>query len=193
MNCQEVKRTRTVPSPRTVRWRMSLALDRMLPAGEERELQAHLANCPICQAEWEALQSVSHLLAQAPLASPGVDLALRVEERLHRQRVRRRWVLGLVASCLWLGLALSSFTGGSALLGWLLLQQPMLVSVGMQVLARLLLVGQAALRALWLLATSLPSSWLTMGITGCLVPALMLVCLWAWLALSPQQQRMLVR
>jgi len=181
MNCQEAK------------WRMSLALDRMLPADEERELQAHLTRCLTCQAEWEALQSVSHLLAQAPLASPGVDLALRVEERLFRQRESRRWALGLVASWLWLGLALSGFTGGSALLGWIMLQQPMVVSVGVQVVARLLLVGQAVLRALWLLATSLPSSWLTAGINGCLVPALMLVCLWAWLALGRQQQKMLVR
>jgi len=181
MNCQQAK------------WRMSLILDSMLSADEERALQAHLIHCPICQAEWEALQSVSYFLTQAPLASPAVDLALRVEERLRRQRERRRWALGVVVVCLWLGLALAGFMSGSALLGWLLLQQPMPVGLEIQLLARLLLVGQATLRALWLLATSLPSAWLSAGINGCLIPALMLVCLWAWLALGRQRQRMLVR
>jgi anti-sigma factor RsiW len=183
MNCPEAKRTEAV------RWRMSLALDRMLPASEESELQAHLAHCPSCRAEWEALQAVSHLLGQVPLASPGVDLALRVEERLRLQGVRRRWALGLVASWLWLGLALTSLVGSSALLGWLLLQQPVLVSAGVQVLARLLLTCQATLRAVWLVVNSLSSSWLATGISGCLASALMLVCLWAWLALGWQQPR----
>jgi anti-sigma factor RsiW len=172
-----------------IQGRMSLALDGMLLASEETELRAHLARCPSCQAEWQALQAVSRFLARAALVSPQVDLPLRIEERLRLQRERRRWVLGLVTSCLWLGLTLSSFVGGSTLLGWLVLQQPVLVTVGVQVLAQLLLTCQATLRGVWLLATSLPLGWLSVGVDGCLVTSLMLVCLWAWLALGRQQWR----
>jgi hypothetical protein len=62
MNCQEREWTGVV------RESMSLALDGMLSANEERELRAHLARCPSCRAEWEALQAVSYLLGQVPLA-----------------------------------------------------------------------------------------------------------------------------
>jgi len=181
MNCQRAECTEVV------RRTMSLALDSMLPAGEERKLQGHLARCSPCQAEWEALQAVSRLLAQAALVSPRVDLALRVEERLRLRRENQRWILGLVASCLWLGLALSGFAGASTALGWFLLRQPVLVSVGVQVLTQLLLTCRATLRGLWLLGTSLPLNWLSVGVNGCLVTFLMVVCLWAWLALGRQQ------
>ncbi len=169
--------------------RMSLALDGMLSPDEERELQAHLARCPSCRAEWEALQAVSSFLSQVPLASPGVDLALHVEERLRLQVKRRRWVLGLMAMGLWLGLALSGLVGGSTLLGWLLLQQPVLASVGVHVLVQLLLTCQATLRSLWLVVASLPLGWLSLGVNGCLTASLMVVCLWAWLAFGHQQWR----
>jgi anti-sigma factor RsiW len=168
---------------------MSLALDGMLSANEERELQAHLSRCPSCRVEWEALQAVSRLLAQAPLASPTVDLALRIEERLRLRAERRRWALGLMVTGLWLGLALSGLVGGSALLGWLLLQQPVLASVGVQILVQFLLACQTTLRGLWLLATSLPVSWLSVGVNGCLVISLMVICLWAWLTFGRQQWR----
>jgi len=183
MNCQETELSGIIQE------RMSLALDGMLSANEERELQVHLARCPSCRAEWEALQAVSSFLAQVPLASPGVDLALRVEERLRLQEERKRWVLGLLVTGLWLGLALSGLVGGSALLGWLLLQQPILASVGVQVLVQLLLACQTALRGLWLVAVSLPVSWLSVGANGCLITSLMIVCLWAWIAFGRQQWR----
>jgi len=120
-------------------------------------------------------------------------LAVSVERRLYRQQERRRWALGLVAGWLWLGVALTSFLGWCVLPAWLLLRQPVLASVAIQVLARLLLVSQATLRALSLLATSLPPDSFSAGINGCLVPALMLACLWALLALGQQQRRMSVR
>lgn len=183
MNCQETEWSAII------RERMSLALDGMLSANEERELQVHVARCPSCRAEWEALQAVSRFLARAPLVSPGVDLALRVEERLRLQAERRRWVLGLMVTGLWLGLALSGLVAVSALLGWLLLQQPVLASVGVQVLVQFLLACRTTLRGLWLLATSLPVGWLSVGVNGCLVISLMVVCLWAWLAFGRQQWR----
>ena len=171
-----------------MREKMSLALDGLLAAPEETELQAHLAICPGCRAEWEAMQAVSRLLGQASLVSPRVDLALRFEEQLRLRREQRRWIRGLVASCLWLGLALSGFAGGSILLGWLLLRHPALLSTGVKTFAQLLLASYATLRGLCLLAASLPSDWLSVGVNSCVAASLMLVCLWAWLAFSPRPQ-----
>jgi len=181
MNCQEARRG------------MSLALDRMVSRDEETALQMHMARCATCHLEWKALQSVSHLLTEASLASPGVDLALRIEQRLRGQQELGRWFLGLIGVCLWLGMTLCSLAVSLAILGWLLLQEAIVLSTGVQVLSRLLLVGQTALEAVWLLAVSLPRDWLSVGVNGCLVPILMLACLWAWLALGRQRQRVSVR
>lgn len=168
--------------------RMSLALDGMLGAAEERELQAHLATCPDCRAEWEALQAVSRVLARAPLVAPRVDLALRIGAQFRLRRERQRWIQGLVVSCLWVGLALSGSAAGSILLGWLLLRHPALLSTGVKTFAQLLLTSHATLRGLWLLAASLPSNWLSVGVNGCVAASLMLGCLWAWLAFGPRPQ-----
>jgi len=67
---------------------MSLKLDRRLPADLERELQAHLANCPACAEEWSTWQEIANLFEGAPLAEPPEDLAARV---LLRLEARPHW------------------------------------------------------------------------------------------------------
>ena len=190
MSCQEAER------------RMSLALDGMMSAEEGEALQVHLAHCPACQVTWEAMQAVSHLLAHTPLASPDVDLVSRVREKLSAlvqapivpigaptvPTVRSVVPIGgLVAS--WLGLALTSVVGISALLVLPLLREPILVSAGLQLVARLTLTFLVTLRGLWLLATSLPLGWLPVGLNGCVLLTLMVSCLWAWVAFGRQPQR----
>ena len=197
MSCQEAER------------RMSLALDGMMSAEEGEALQVHLAHCPACQVTWEAMQAVSHLLAHTPLASPDVDLVSRVREKLSAlvqapivpigspivpigaptvPTVRSVVPIGgLVAS--WLGLALTSVVGISALLVLPLLREPILVSAGLQLVARLTLTFLVTLRGLWLLATSLPLGWLPVGLNGCVLLTLMVSCLWAWVAFGRQRQR----
>jgi anti-sigma factor RsiW len=172
-----------------VRKKMSLALDGMLPSKEERELRAHLAHCPDCRVDWEGLKAVSCFLAQAPLVSPKVDLALRVEERLRMQTVRWRWVLGLTVSWVWLAVGVVCLVGIGSAIGWLLLWKPILASVGVQVLVQFLLVCLTTMRALWLLASGVPASWLSLGANGCLISCLVIVCLWAWMAFGRQQWR----
>ena len=167
---------------------MSLALDGMLSAEEEAGMLGHLADCPACEAHWQALQSVSGLLVETPLASPTMDLSLWVEAELRQQQERRRWAVGLLTGWLWLGTALAGFAACSLLLGWTLVRSPLLLSTGIQVFVRLLMASEAMLQALRLLGTSLLGSWLPVSATGCLVPAMLMVCLWMWLALRPQAQ-----
>jgi anti-sigma factor RsiW len=76
---------------------MSLALDGELSAAQEEQLQAHLAGCPRCQAEWEAMQAASALLAAEPLVSPAWGFSARVDQRISQEMVRPRRVLSGLA------------------------------------------------------------------------------------------------
>ncbi len=76
---------------------MSLALDGLLQAAELRRLHDHLAVCPTCQAEWQAMQQVSALFEQSPLVGPPLGFALRVDRRLEEKLRRRRRTFGGVA------------------------------------------------------------------------------------------------
>jgi anti-sigma factor RsiW len=138
---------------------MSLALDGLLDAHEERELQQHLAGCATCMAEYEAMQQVSAWLGEAPMVGPPLGFAIRVERRLEeRARKQRRLFGGLavVTSSLSLAgitvatvalvvlglLAWQGFGTGPDLLG-------ALPSVLAQVASGMGLVGKGATLFLW--------------------------------------------
>lgn len=77
--------------------RMSLALDGQLDAGERRALDAHLATCGTCQAEWEAMQAISVMLSRSAMIGPPLGFAVRVERRLGERARKRRQLFGSVA------------------------------------------------------------------------------------------------
>lgn len=140
------------------RW-MSLKLDGLLDQEQERALQAHLATCAACRAEWEALQFVSCFLDEQPMAPAPPGFVARVERRLAAERAaKRRGVIG--GAALALG-ALSLVTLGlSSLAGlifqlWPLLQQPSLWDSLKGWLAQLADVGLAIGHAIALLLSSL--------------------------------------
>ena len=111
------------------RW-MSLKLDGMLDQDQERALQAHLATCAACRAEWETLQCVSRLLAEQPMIPAPTGFMARVERRLTAERAaKRRAVVGAAALALGaLGLATLVLSSLAGLIVWLwpLIQQPSL-------------------------------------------------------------------
>jgi anti-sigma factor RsiW len=76
---------------------MSMALDSLLGDDDQRRLQHHLATCPHCQVEWEAMQQASTLFEQAPMVGPPLGFAVRVERRLNERSKKRRRVFGGVA------------------------------------------------------------------------------------------------
>jgi predicted anti-sigma-YlaC factor YlaD len=69
---------------------MSLALDGLLDASAEREMQQHLATCPTCRAEWQAMQQISDLFQQSPPVGPPLGFAIRVDRRLAEKEKKRR-------------------------------------------------------------------------------------------------------
>jgi len=76
---------------------MSLALDGLLDADKDRQLNNHLASCSLCQAEWVAMQQVSNLFEQAPMVGPPLGFAIRVERRLDERTKKRRRTFGGIA------------------------------------------------------------------------------------------------
>lgn len=76
---------------------MSLALDGPLESGDQQWLDRHLAGCPSCQAEWQAMREVSALFEQAPMAGPPLGFAIRVERKLEAKTKKRRQSFGGLA------------------------------------------------------------------------------------------------
>ena len=139
---------------------MSLALDQSLTQGEVRCLEEHLARCPTCQEEWEAMQRVSRLFTDAPLMGPPPGFADRVMQRLARRQARRQRLLAgaaLLVACLSLGaLALPEIVGLLAVL-WRVITEPSLLSHGAKLIAQLLNLAESLGRACWLIITALSS------------------------------------
>lgn len=85
---------------------MSLALDGLLDEAGQERLQQHLAGCPACREEWEAVQAVSALFERSALVGPPLGFALRVERKLEAKQKKRRQAFGGIAVLTsWLSLA----------------------------------------------------------------------------------------
>jgi predicted anti-sigma-YlaC factor YlaD len=87
---------------------MSLRLDGRLGNTEAALLDAHLAECAACQAEWQSLQALDSLLASAVTIEAPVRVRVQVMTRLERRDKARRAIIG--------GTALSLGTVALALL-----------------------------------------------------------------------------
>lgn len=75
---------------------MNLALDEALPAESRPQLHAHLAECPACAEQWEALKRVHTLFEAEPLAAPRAGFTGRFKARLRQQNSRPRTVWGFI-------------------------------------------------------------------------------------------------
>ncbi|MCK4450610.1 MAG: zf-HC2 domain-containing protein [Anaerolineae bacterium] len=160
---------------------MSLALDQSLTQVEARGLEDHLKRCPTCQEEWEAMQRISRLFADAPLMGPLPGFADRVMQRLARRQARRRRLLAgaaLLVVCLSLGaLALPGIVRWLALL-WQVITEPSLLSHGAKLIAQLLNLAESLGRACWLVIIALFSSLNQPALLGYSFLVLTLTALW---------------
>jgi predicted anti-sigma-YlaC factor YlaD len=75
-----------------IEW-MSLAQDGMLSSTQTHLLHAHLAGCPTCQIQWEAMTRVSKMFRAAPVVSPQPGFVGRFQARLAYREERRRQLL----------------------------------------------------------------------------------------------------
>lgn len=80
-----------------VREWMMQELDGDLGSAQRVELEAHLAGCASCQAEWGRLQELERLLKGAPAVRPSAGFVGRVLARVDRRRQFRQVALGGLA------------------------------------------------------------------------------------------------
>lgn len=88
-------------------------LDGVLPAGEQRLAETHLAGCVDCQGQLNQIQELRHALRALPVPPPSPDFTRRVLVKARQQTQRRRQRLtgglatALAASLvMWIGVAL---------------------------------------------------------------------------------------
>lgn len=160
---------------------MSLALDGMLSAGEQRNLHQHLAGCPVCRAEWEAMQQASLLFAQSDMVGPPLGFAVRVERRLERQSQKQKRTFGGLA-VLTSSLSLAGITVAAVLLialaalAWSSLG-PQGTSAVSQVASSVGLMGKGAT----LFLTELLLRYVTPLLAVAGIGLVVLIGIWAWL------------
>lgn len=85
---------------------MSLALDSLLDRAEQAQLDAHLADCHRCRAQWNLWQSLDTALHAAPLTAPSPafvqNFGLRLSAQDRRRQVRMGILLGALTLVMWL-------------------------------------------------------------------------------------------
>jgi anti-sigma factor RsiW len=83
---------------------MSLHLDGLLSAEQTDSLQTHLAWCPTCARQWQAMSKASQLLLAEPMAAPASDLAVAVAQIISEREVHQRRLRGMLrVATAWLG------------------------------------------------------------------------------------------
>ena len=96
---------------------ISLALDGMLDADEQKRLDGHLEQCRGCRGQWLLWQAIDDRLRAAPVPVPAPGFSREVAQRLARQERLRNlrigvmltvftllvWSLGLVGVCVMAG------------------------------------------------------------------------------------------
>jgi predicted anti-sigma-YlaC factor YlaD len=136
---------------------MSLRLDNELAPAEVMALDAHLDACGDCREVWGAMLELSTLFAEARMMVPPEGFTDQVMVLLAKHRAARWSVWG--ALLLFLGgavvalLMVLPFLGTAGVLVEAL-RQPSLVRHSMELLPGFFSVGQALLRAVWLLLSS---------------------------------------
>lgn len=102
---------------------MSLALDNLLDGGEQAQLDAHLADCARCRAQWNLWQSLDAALHAAPLTAPSPAFARNFSQRLAAQDRRRQVRLGILLGALTLVMWLIGVAGVALVISALVYNQ----------------------------------------------------------------------
>lgn len=63
---------------------------------ETIELEMHLADCPVCQTEFDALTRFDQLRASAPMIAPSPNFTATFEAKLDRRLHRQRTLMGVL-------------------------------------------------------------------------------------------------
>ena len=166
---------------------MSLAQDGMLNSTQTRLLHAHLAACPPCRRQWEAMTLVSQILRAAPMVAPAPGFVARFQARLaYREEQRRRaliWILLGIGALALVVLALPSLIGVLCFTGRLILPYEVVAYV-QGLLNWVGIVGRALADAAWVLIRYAVTKPAGLACLGSVAAAGVLVAIWMRLLLG---------
>ncbi len=120
-----------------------------LSESESIELETHLADCAVCQAEFDALTRFDRLLTSAPPVAPPANFVHNVEVRLEQRLHRRRTIIGtLVIGSLLMVISAIVVSGifGSGSVLWQVLGNGETWTALVDVLSGISIIGSVALK-----------------------------------------------
>jgi len=156
---------------------MSERLDDQLDGAEIAAMNEHLMTCACCQAEWDSMQALDALFAEAQEVPAPCHFQAAVMERIRRrERARRTITTGLMLA---LGAAAIGLLMLSPLLLWTLNTQsllPVLIAGGPETVSLILsyMVSLGRIAVVLLEQFAVP---LGLAATTCLMAALVLNCI----------------
>jgi predicted anti-sigma-YlaC factor YlaD len=148
---------------------MSLHLDGLLSPEQQKQLQAHLADCQTCREQWAALSWLSVRLQAEPPAAPAPDFSARVTARLEQRERRQRRLYSTIGLCV-ASVGLWTIAALVVLLLFGVLVDPalrtiladLILSVGQNTLAFVTVLGKALWSVVYAVVTR-PAGLLVLG------------------------------
>lgn len=174
---------------------LSLQLDGLVEQQQREQLQAHLAFCESCRAEWEAMQRVSSVLEAASEVAPPLDFAAKVASRLQQREARQRRVrggIGLLVGSVGLWGSAGVIIALLFLTVWQPLVQLFWVDVMLPMARNVSSVALVLGRALHAVVRELFSQPMWLLLPCYAIAAFGLIALWTRIAVVPRQRAMRV-
>ena len=160
--------THTPPGPTVVHGEylmlVSLALDGMIEAGEQRRLDSHLQHCSECRVQWELWQLLDRKLHAEPVPRPAPEFSQRVVGELIRLERRRNMQIGIFLTVLTILAWALAIVGAGVLAAALVYTNLGSFAAAGRFLAEAWAVSGVVSRSLWDVATELTAAPTALGV-----------------------------
>ncbi len=166
----EKSRIHTPPRPTAVHGEylmlVSLALDGMIEAGEQRRLDSHLLRCSECREQWELWQLLDQKLHAEPVPQPAPGFSQRVVGELIRQERRRNVQIGVFLTVLTILAWALALVGTGVLAAALVYTNLGSFAAAGRFLAEAWAVSGVVSHSLWGVATELTAAPTALGVAS---------------------------
>ncbi|MCB0079461.1 MAG: hypothetical protein KDE47_00950 [Caldilineaceae bacterium] len=120
LNQKDMREEQNTQEPLDFALVMSLALDGMLDAQEERQFRADLERYPLLAEQWQRWQEMDARILAEPAIAPPADFLDKVSARLAKEQRRKQlWfgmLVGWLSVCLWVIMITGLLAGGMFIL-----------------------------------------------------------------------------
>jgi len=145
---------------------VSLALDGMLNAGEQRQLESHLQHCNGCREQWQLWQLLDQKLRAEPVPQLAPGFSQRVVDGLTRQERLRNVQVGIFLTVLTVFAWALALAGAGVLAAALVYTNLESFAAAGHFLAEAWAVSGVVSHSLWGVATELTSAPTALGVAS---------------------------